>query len=67
MNKDKVNNIIASFLVVSGIGLLFTAILLQPQGVIDSSVLYATGQIFTLVGALLGVKTYVDSRVKTKE
>lgn len=58
---------IALFLVVSGICLLYISLYLPPSGVIDGSVLNATGQIFCLVGGLLGLNNYFDYKLKRLE
>ena len=47
--------IIAILLTMSGIVLLFSGIWVDPDGLIDSSVLVAFGEISTFAGALFGV------------
>jgi hypothetical protein len=51
----KVQLIIACAVTVLGMGLLIAGFTVPPLGVIDSSVLVASGEAFTFVGALLGV------------
>ena len=38
-----------------GMTLLFTALWMPPQGIIDSSVLVAYGEVMTFVGGLVGI------------
>lgn len=38
-----------------GMTLLFTALRMPPQGIIDSSVLVAYGEVMTFVGGLVGI------------
>ena len=38
-----------------GLVLMIVSFVLPPQGVIDSSVLVATGEVFTFSGALMGI------------
>ena len=47
--------IIAILLTLSGIVLLFSGFWIDPQGLIDNSVLVAFGEISTFAGALFGV------------
>ena len=51
----KAQLVIASVVTVFGIGLLIAGFVVPPLGIIDSSVLVASGEAFTFVGALLGV------------
>lgn len=39
----------------SGLTLLFTSLWMPPQGIIDSSVLVAYGEVMTFVGGLVGI------------
>lgn len=55
MKKVTVQLIIAILLTMSGIVLLFCGFWINPQGLIDSSVLVAFGEISTFAGALFGV------------
>ena len=47
--------IVAILLSMSGITLLFSGFWIDPQGLIDNSVLVAFGEISTFAGALFGV------------
>ena len=66
MKRVTVQLIIAVLLTLGGIVLLFSGFWVDPDGVIDSSVLVAFGEISTFAGALFGVdytyKFKVDNR-----
>lgn len=58
MRFPEISNIqlwIAILLTVSGIALLFSGFWIAPEGVIDSSVLIAFGEVMTFAGGLFGV------------
>ena len=55
MKRLTVQLIIAILLTLSGIVLLFCGFWIDPQGLIDNSVLVAFGEISTFAGALFGV------------
>ena len=55
MKRITVQLIIAILLALSGIVLLFSGFWIDPQGLIDNSVLVAFGEISTFAGALFGV------------
>ena len=55
MKRITVQLIIAILLTLSGIVLLFSGFWIDPQGLIDNSVLVAFGEISTFAGALFGV------------
>ena len=55
MKRVTVQLIIAVLLTLSGIVLLFSGFWIDPQGLIDNSVLVAFGEISTFAGALFGV------------
>lgn len=46
----------AVVLTLSGVALLFMGFWVAPQGIIDSSVLIAFGEIMTCAGALYGIR-----------
>ena len=48
----------------AGVGLLFTSILLPPVGIIHTSVLTASGEIFLLSGGILGVDAVYSIKLK---
>lgn len=54
-NKYTWQLIIATILIIFGIGLLITSFIVPPLGVIDSSILTAYGETLTFVGALIGI------------
>ncbi|WP_293710677.1 hypothetical protein [uncultured Parabacteroides sp.] len=55
MKRMTIQLIIAILLTLSGIVLLFSGFWVAPDGIIDSSVLVAFGEISTFAGALFGV------------
>lgn len=55
MKRITVQLIVAILLTLGGIVLLFCGFWVDPDGVIDSSVLVAFGEISTFAGALFGV------------
>ncbi|MCD8137378.1 MAG: hypothetical protein LUH01_16065 [Parabacteroides gordonii] len=55
MKRLTVQLIIAILLTLSGIVLLFSGFWIDPQGLIDNSVLVAFGEISSFAGALFGV------------
>lgn len=55
MKRMTVQLIVAILLTLGGIVLLFSGFWVDPDGVIDSSVLVAFGEISTFAGALFGV------------
>ena len=64
MKRLTVQLIIAFLLTLSGIVLLFSGFWIDPQGLIDSSVLVAFGEISTFAGALFGVDYSYKLRIK---
>lgn len=66
MRRMTVQLIVAILLTLGGIVLLFCGFWVDPDGVIDSSVLVAFGEISTFAGALFGVdytyKFKIDNR-----
>lgn len=55
MKRLTIQLIMAILLTLSGIILLFCGFWIDPQGLIDNSVLVAFGEISTFAGALFGV------------
>ena len=55
MKRLTIQLIMAILLTLSGIVLLFCGFWIDPQGLIDNSVLVAFGEISTFAGALFGV------------
>lgn len=55
MKRVTVQLVVAVLLTLGGIVLLFSGFWVDPDGVIDSSVLVAFGEISTFAGALFGV------------
>ena len=67
MKRITVQLIIAILLTVSGIVLLFSGFWIDPQGLIDNSVLVAFGEISTFAGALFGVDYSYKFKIKNNE
>lgn len=56
---------ISTFLVLSGIAILFVGMFIPPVGVIDWSVLTAYGEVSTFAGSLIGIDySYKKERLK---
>ena len=47
-----------------GTAILFTALLLPPRGEMSEMALFASGEVFTLAGALLGLDSYFDFKLR---
>lgn len=67
MKRLTVQLIIAILLTLSGIVLLFSGFWIDSQGLIDSSVLVAFGEISTFAGALFGVDYSYKFKIKNNE
>ena len=67
MKRLTVQLIIAILLTMSGIVLLFSGFWIDPQGLIDNSVLVAFGEISTFAGALFGVDYTSKFKIKNNE
>ena len=67
MKRLTVQLIIAILLTLSGIVLLFSGFWIDPQGLIDYSVLVAFGEISTFAGALFGVDYSYKFKIKNNE
>ena len=67
MKRLTVQLIIAILLTMSGIVLLFSGFWIDPQGLIDNSVLVAFGEISTFAGALFGVVYTYKFKIKNNE
>ena len=59
--------VMAILLVMSGIVLLFSGFWVDPDGLIDSSVLVAFGEISTFAGALFGVDYSYKFKINNHE
>lgn len=67
MKRITVQLIIAILLTLGGIVLLFCGFWVDPDGVIDSSVLVAFGEISTFAGALFGVDYTYKFRIDNRQ
>lgn len=65
MKRVTVQLVIAVLLTLGGIVLLFSGFWVDPDGVIDSSVLVAFGEISTFAGALFGVDYTYKFKINT--
>ena len=64
MRRLTIQLIVAILLSMSGITLLFSGFWIDPQGLIDNSVLVAFGEISTFAGALFGVDYSYKLKIK---
>ena len=67
MKRLTVQLTMAILLTMSGIVLLFSGFWIDPQGLIDNSVLVAFGEISTFAGALFGVDYTYKFKIKNNE
>nr|WP_129734126.1 hypothetical protein [Parabacteroides goldsteinii] len=67
MKRLTVQLIIVILLTLSGIVLLFSGFWIDPQGLIDNSVLVAFGEMSTFAGALFGVDYSYKFKIKNNE
>lgn len=67
MRRVTVQLVIAILLTLSGIVLLFSGFWVDPDGLIDSSVLVAFGEISTFAGALFGVDYTYKYRIHNQQ
>ncbi|MCD8268164.1 MAG: hypothetical protein LUD46_06670 [Parabacteroides sp.] len=67
MKRLTVQLITAILLTLSGIALLFSGFWIDPQGLIDNSVLVAFGEISTFAGVLFGVDYTYKLKIKSHE
>ena len=67
MKRITVQLIIAILLTMRGIVLLFSGFWVDPDGLIDSSVLVAFGEISTFAGALFGVDYSYKFKINNHE
>ena len=64
MKRLTVQLTMAILLTMSGIVLLFCGFWIDPQGIVDNSVLVAFGEISTFAGALFGVDYSYKLKIK---
>lgn len=67
MKRLTVQLLTAILLTLSGIVLLFCGLWIDPQGLIDNSVLVAFGEISTFAGALFGVDYTYKFKIKSND
>lgn len=59
--KEKISYGLAVGTMISGLVLLFMSFLFPPEGEINSSVLYAFGEISLFVGSILGISVHAHA------
>lgn len=62
MNKDKISQISALFMLLSGVGLSVAGFVADPMGEISDSVLWYVGQTLMYAGSIFGVTIYALAR-----
>ena len=67
MSKDKISQISALLMLLSGVGLSVAGFVADPMGEISDSVLWYVGQTLMYAGSIFGVSTYVKSRFRDLE
>lgn len=55
---------LGAVLAVAGVVMLFVALFIPPQGEISGSALGAVGEVFLLSGAILGLDSYTNFKMK---
>ncbi len=62
MNKDKISQISALLMLLSGVGLSVAGFVADPMGEISDSVLWYVGQTLMYAGSIFGVTIYALAR-----
>ena len=62
--KDKISYTVAVIAFVFGMALTIAGFIVNPLGVIDSSVLWVLGQCLTYSGAVFGIGLYVNNKAE---
>ena len=65
--KNKLQLISALILVILGSGLLVAGFIVEPVGIIHSSILTAFGEICTFAGALFGIDYHYRYKISEKD
>lgn len=66
-SKDNISALSALILLLSGVVLSFLGFFTEPKGEISDSVLWYFAQTLIYAGSVLGIKSYVDYRIKRNE
>lgn len=66
-DKDSISILSALLLLVSGVVLSFVGFFTEPKGEISDSVLWYFAQTLIYAGSVMGIKSYVDYRIKRKD
>jgi membrane associated rhomboid family serine protease len=61
---DKKRFWLGAVMMIAGIAMLFIALFIEPMGEIHGTVLGAFGEIATIAGAILGLDSYVNMKMK---
>ena len=64
MKERIIQLITAAVLSIGGLALLFTGVLIEPQGQIHESLLVAFGEVATFAGSIMGIDYYY--KIKNK-
>ena len=64
MKERIIQLITAAVLSIGGLALLFTGVLIEPQGEIHESLLVAFGEVATFAGSIMGIDYYY--KIKNK-
>ena len=62
MKERIIQLITAAILSVGGLALLFTGVLIEPQGQIHESLLVAFGEVATFAGSIMGIDYYYKTK-----
>lgn len=62
--KDKISYTVAAVAFLFGMALTIAGFIVNPLGVIDSSVLWVLGQCLTYSGAVFGIGLYVNNKAE---
>ena len=62
MKERIIQLITAAILSIGGLALLFTGVLIEPQGQIHESLLVAFGEVATFAGSIIGIDYHYKSK-----
>lgn len=63
--KEFVQFVMAGFMLIAGVALVFVSIFIPPKGVIDPTVITAFGLFLGFVGSVWGIEIKYDYKTKT--
>lgn len=67
MEKNKLQLIIATVIILAGMTLMYISFYTEPKGEISNSVLVACGEGFTFAGSLLGMDYHYKNKGKNHD